>query len=612
MELFSPNENLSIGRIIEVKGPQIRVELEEDIDELNRLYAGEVYPIGQFGSIVKIHYRRKVLFAFVSRLRMVSEIEFEDERPVLPATQDARVLEANLFGGGYYHPPDRVDFNRGVHDYPLPQQKVYLTTSEELQLLYKGIHNTSGKQDSLIPIGEYVSSSKSECFANADKLFGHHSAILGSTGSGKSATVASMLHSLLEEYNGEDSDFSPKVVLIDPHGEYASAFENDAIIFNCSPEENSVANELKLPYWLMSGEELRELIIGKTEREATSQNNIVYKALEHSRLVEKSWIEETKEWEGEEVDDCDIDHPENHRLKEGTTQEQVQNFNRDKPHPFKLNEFENHIKQEQEMRVKHRKWEKKAPSKRSSYESILDKLKVLRNDPRRKFLMEEYSDDSPDLEEILQQFIGNPSELDDKPLRIVDISNMPNEIAGLLTSMIARLLFEYKTWQKAEERKKDPILTICEEAHKYVPRSGKAQYQAAQKSIKRIAKEGRKYGLGLMLVSQRPSDIDSTVLSQCNSWIVLRLTNESDQTHVKQFLPDNLQGLTSMLPALTRREGIFVGEAASIPSRIFIKELEDKKLPDSSDIKFIKGWENGPTTSDEIAKVTERWRNDNG
>ena len=140
-----------------------------------------------------------------------------------------------------------------------------------------------------------------------------------------------------------------------------------------------------------------------------------------------------------------------------------------------------------------------------------------------------------------------------------------------------------------------------------MPNHGEAQYKEAQEAIRRIAKEGRKYGLGLGLISQRPSDVESTVLSQCNSWIVLRLTNSSDQEHVAKFLPDSLSGLTKMLPALTRREAIFVGEAAALPSRIRIKELSESKLPDSNDISFSKGWLTDPVSNEMLDKIVDRW-----
>ena len=223
--------------------------------------------------------------------------------------------------------------------------------------------------------------------------------------------------------------------------------------------------------------------------------------------------------------------------------------------------------------------------------------------------MKEYSENSPELTAIIAQFVaavGGGAEQRD--IRVVDISGLPNEVAGPLTAVIARLLFQYKVWQTRAERERDPILIVCEEAHRYVPNQGQAEYQEAQQAVRRIAREGRKYGLGLMLVSQRPADIESTVLSQCNSWLILRLTNSADQEHVSRFLPDNLAGLTKLLPSLVRREAIFVGEAAAIPARIRIKELTKEQLPDSNDIRFADGWAQPPISTDEIEVVVKRWR----
>ena len=232
----------------------------------------------------------------------------------------------------------------------------------------------------------------------------------------------------------------------------------------------------------------------------------------------------------------------------------------------------------------------------------------MQTNPQLNFLLEEYSSKTtPKIASIIAQFVGLRDGVKENNIRVIDISGLPNEVAGLLTAIIARILFQYKLWQNKEERKKDPLLLVCEEAHRYVPNHGEAQYKEAQSAIRRIAKEGRKYGVGLMLVSQRPSDVESTVLSQCNSWIILRLTNSNDQNHVSSFLPDSLSGLIRILPSLTRREAVFVGEAAALPSRIRIRKLEKEQLPDSEDIDFVEGWSNKLLSDEDIEKVTNKW-----
>ncbi len=598
-ELFSTRSELRIGRIVEVNGNSLRIELDNDINELVRAVDGKNYPIGQVGSVIKIHFGRKILFAFVKLLRMRSEVVEDNQASQINPSDDARLLEADLFGQGTWsQSAGKLEFSRGVETYPLPLQNAYICLNCELESVYRGAeYNVSETSISpMVPIGNYVGSNNAVCRANIDKLFGHHFAILGSTGSGKSGTVASILHSILD-YEHDAQKLKPRVMIIDPHGEYAKAFGNSAAVYRAYNDAAATTVEgelLKLPYWLMSSDELRSLIIGKTEFEATSQNNIIYEGIAYARQELAGLVKDL----GDNPLGAAIPEREDE-----TTEEKLLNFDRDKPVPFKLSQFEKHIDKVQGRKVG--KTENLAASSgRDKVDSILKKLRILRANPQLSFLMEEYSETSPHLQTILNQFIGGTEE---KHIRIIDISGLPNEVAGPLTALISRLLFQYKLWQTKEERKKDPILFICEEAHRYVPNHGEAQYKEAQEAIRRIAKEGRKYGVGLGLISQRPSDVESTVLSQCNSWIVLRLTNSSDQEHVAKFLPDSLGGLTKMLPALTRREAIFVGEAAALPSRIRIQKLPDSKLPDSNDISFSEGWLNDPMSEDELNGIVNRW-----
>ncbi len=274
--------------------------------------------------------------------------------------------------------------------------------------------------------------------------------------------------------------------------------------------------------------------------------------------------EPSRDWVGNADSSIEPDEP---RPISAEAKEKIASFNRDLPSPFKLTEFENHIRLEQGVvwNGNGNKWKQKSPSDFKSHRSILDKLNVLKTDLRLGFLMREF-DGSGNLSDVIAQFVGETSADERRDIRIIDISGLPNEVAGPLAAVIARLLFQYKVWQTRQERERDPVFLVCEEAHRYVPNRGQAEYEAAQSAIRRIAKEGRKYGLGLMLVSQRPADVESPVLSQCNSWLILRLTNASDQEHVSRFLPDELAGLTRLLPSLVRREAVFIGKAAAIPA----------------------------------------------
>lgn len=601
MSPFLEASELVIGKVIEVSGTSIRVELDSGLSELSRVIDGRVCPIGQLASIVKIHYGRRLLFAYVRMLRMRSEVAAElGQMPIAPG-DDSRVLEADLFAEGVWNPANRkLAFSRGVESYPLPLQGVYLTTARELELIFTAAEHAAedAAVSPLVPIGEYVGGNGAVCRANLDRLFGQHCAVLGSTGSGKSGTVAAIIRSVLEHTTATGQTIRPRIVLIDPHNEYAAAFRDQATVLRpyagaaLQEPELAPVEALRLPYWLMTGDELRGLIIGKTEAEATSQNNIVYKALKHARMVTAGIVGALPpEPEGDFSS----------TLVAGKTEEDINGFDRDRPYRFNLNEFVKHIDQVQGR--KSGTTQKLSASDRKSIESILDKLSVLRTDPRLQFLMREDSSDS--LETSILQLTGAGA--NGSTLKLVDVSGVPNEVAGTLAAMICRLLFSYKVWQTKAQRIVDPLMIVCEEAHRYVPDRGEAQYREAQDAVRRIAKEGRKYGLGLMLVSQRPSDVESTVLSQCNSWVVLRLTNGRDQEHVSKFLPDSLAGITKILSSLARREAIFVGEAAALPARVRIRALEPNQLPDSNDISFVEGWSNAPLDMVTVEGITSRW-----
>lgn len=624
--MFRVVPELRIGSVVEVSGTSVRVELDGNPSELTRVYQGHVYSVGQIASLIKIHQGRQVLLARVKRLRMRSELADEDPEDIVP--EDSRILEADLFGEGNWTPSSgRFNFNRGIQNYPLPGQDAYLTTREELREIYAGAQRVQAdgleEEERLIDFGTYFGTESAPCKLDADKLFAQHSAVVGATGSGKSATVAALLNGLLEwETRDESEELRPRVVLIDPHGEYADAFGNRAIVYQAydshAATDDSDAHQLRLPIWVMGGEELRSIIIGKTEHAATSEDNIVRKALRHARLSFKGWIDTAQDWEDEEVTKPeDTDHPAEPRIEDDKYKDRIRDYNPDTPDPFSLDEFENHIYLEQALqrggRGTPKEWKRKSSGSHTrSIQSVLDKLRTLRADPRLRFLMSgrEPEDEGAELEDILLQFTGTPEGTDGADIRIIDLSGLPNEVAGPLTATVARLLFRYKTWQTREERRRDPILFACEEAHRYVPNKPEAEFKAAQSAIRRLAKEGRKYGIGVMLISQRPADVEETVLSQCNSWVVMRLTNPTDQDFVRRFVPDTFAGLTDLLPVLGRREALVLGTAAAMPARVQVRLLESDQLPDSHDVSFLEGWSRPPMEKEDIRDIIARWKDE--
>ncbi len=572
-----PIENLAIGKIIEVDGSHIVAELSPSVTELSRVYAGEVYPIGQFGSIVRVHFGRRIIYAFVGRLRMKAEYEAERGLPT-SASSDERIIEADLFGEGEWRSDissgdQTLKFDRGVATYPLPQQTLYLTPKSELRFIY------GNRGDAVIRLGEHVGSGGAPCFADLNELIGKHTAILGSTGAGKSGTVAAILHSILEK--GQESNYEkwhPKVVILDPHNEYGKAFQGHKRL---STDEDT----LSLPYWLLNLNETIDLLIGRTEYAATSQANIVKNALLTVREAAATTLDLN-------ADELTVDSPIPYELGD----------------PSELNEFgrgsDGDIYTEGLVgAINSQRPSNQNRSQHEEYNKILRKLDSLIKDERLSFMMKPWSGQSDEISDVLIQVMDQDSQL-----IVVDLSGIPNEIAGTASAALVRTLFSMKIWQRDDERHSTPMLLVCEEAHRYIPNSGEAQYEAAQDAIRRIAKEGRKYGIGLFLVSQRPSEVESTVLSQCNSWIVLRTSNESDRSHVRGILPDSLEGLTKMLSGLRRQEAIFVGQAAALPSRIMIRNLSEDKLPASHDIDFDKGWRNDAMSVCQLATIAERWR----
>ncbi len=575
----NPNEpisNLEIGAVIEVDGTHIVAELDPKISELTRVYGGIIYPIGQFSSIIKIHFGARLIFGYVGRLRMKSE--YEREKGLAPESGGtARIIEADLFGEGEWAVDNaewKLDFERGVTTFPLPQQKVYLTPRSELGFIYgEGTGPT-------ILLGEHVGSGGTPCYAEMNDLLGKHTAILGSTGAGKSGTVAAVLHSILDRGNdAQHSKWHPQIIVLDPHNEYGTAFPKHVRL--CTDEKSLI-----LPYWLLNMEETVSLFVGKTEEAATSQTNIIKNALITAR-------QEGAEKIGISPQDISVDSPVPYILG---NPEGLDNFGK-----------RNDTLDEEGFvgAVNRQRPTNKNQKDHEGFNKVLRKVASLCRDGRLGFMMQSWDGSADPLPSIVKQFIG-----DSDPIRIVDLSGVPNEVAGAASSAIARTLFSVKLWQTREEREKNPVLLVCEEAHRYVPNRGEAQYEAAQDAIRRLAKEGRKYGIGLMLVSQRPSEVEATVLSQCNSWIILRITNDSDRSHVQGILPDSLAGLTKVLSGLRRREAIFVGQAAVLPSRILIRDLvkDGKPLPRSQDIDFDKGWQSAPITDQHLAEVGKRWR----
>lgn len=538
---------LKIGRVVEVTGAKVVGELESSVDDLYRTYRSRRYAVGQVGSIVKIHAGDKLVFGVVTGLRM-TEASFDgpDNREGLGNASDARWLEIELFGEALRTGLAEGDFEfqRGVATYPLPGQGIFVTSVPELQRIYHKPEKPS------VLVGSLAQAAALPVYLLIDELLGKHFAVLGTTGSGKSCAVTVLLRSVL--------DVAPHahLILLDPHNEYPHAFRDQAEIID--------PTSLNLPHWLLNLEESIEVFVGRTEQAATSQANILKEAIIAARR-------EFSDSEPER-DKMTVDTPSPYKL--GTLVEEIE-----RSKPTQTSRQESHIK-------------------------ILNKIEALRNDLRFSFLIRPDDCVVDQLAAIVGQYLRIP--VSDKPLSIIDLSGIPSDVVDVVVSVLCRMIFDFAVWSPRPV--KVPIVLICEEAHRYAPRGDEAAFQPAIQALARIAKEGRKYGVGLGLVSQRPSELADSILSQCNTLIALRMSNEQDQNFLRRALPDSARSLVSVLPTLRTQEALVVGEGTVVPVRLRFRDLEHDRRPHSGDVSFTHTWANECVDSGHVEEVVRRWR----
>jgi hypothetical protein len=243
-------------------------------------------------------------------------------------------------------------------------------------------------------------------------------------------------------------------------------------------------------------------------------------------------------------------------------------------------------------------------SKTESHTKILNKIKLLRDDKRFEFLLLPESRVSDNLTKILSNLLRIPSA--GKPLSIINLSGVPSDVVDVVVSVLCRTIFDFSLWNNKRENL--PLLLVCEEAHRYAPRSDEAAFQPTKRALARIAKEGRKYGVGLALVTQRPSELSVSIVSQCNTIIALRMSNEQDQNFVRLALPDNVKSLVNVLSTLRTREALVVGEGTSVPVRLLFEDIPESKRPRSQDASFSKAWASEAGDATLVNEVVRRWR----
>ncbi|MES1985157.1 MAG: DUF87 domain-containing protein [Pseudomonadota bacterium] len=436
-------------------------------------------------------------------------------------------------------------FRRGVTRYPTPGTDVYPVSSSEMNQIYAADERAN------VQIGMVYPTKTTRAALYVDSMLGKHFALLGSTGTGKSTSAALILHRIC--------DLAPQghIVMVDPHGEYSAAFKTNGAIFD--------VNNLALPYWLMNFEEHCEVFVTSEGSDRTLDSDILAKCLLAARSK--------------------------NRLAEATGRLTV-----DSPIPYLLSDLTNILQNEMG------KLDKGTNS--LPYLRLKTKIDEIKSDPRYSFMFSGML-----VADTMQDFLAKIFRLpaDGKPISIIDVSAMPSDITSVVVSVLARLVFDYAIWARNEPQR--PILLVCEEAHRYIPSSKTGGGQAVRKILERIAKEGRKYGVSLGLITQRPSDLAEGVLSQCGTIIAMRLNNDRDQAFVKAAMPEGARGFLDSIPALRNRECIICGEGVAVPIRVALDDLEANKRPASSDPSFTEQWCESGGEHEILERTVTRWRN---
>ncbi|MCJ2178704.1 helicase HerA domain-containing protein [Novosphingobium album (ex Hu et al. 2023)] len=436
------------------------------------------------------------------------------------------------------------DFQRGVTNFPLAGDDIYPASNKDLACIF------STNNEPHIEIGTVHPTTDVRASLLYDKMLSRHFAVLGSTGSGKSTLVSLILHRIMEA--------APEghIVVIDPHGEYAAAFAETGQVYN--------VDNLELPYWMMNLEEHCEAFIPETEANREVDINVMAKCLLAARLRTS--------------------------VVEGFGEITV-----DSPVPYSEGDLVDALVDEMG------RLERQAELQ--TYMRLKLNIEQYFSDPRYRFMFDD-SLRQKSMTEFLKTLLRMPG--DGKPISILDLSGAPSQIVKVVVSLLSRIILDFAIWTPSHSRA--PMLFVCEEAQRYLPAVHPDKAMSAERQLERIAREGRKYGVALGIITQRPSELSTTALSQCGTIISLRLTNSYDQAQVQATLPEASRSLAQVLPALKNRECIIAGEGARVPARIRIDDVDLGIRPASNDPQFSKLWRHPIEGDEALEEVVQRWR----
>jgi len=558
-----------IGKTVAVLGDTITVLLDEfNSDEsgqesgvppsmsINHPSSSGPTPlmIGQPGSFVDVAIPTGSLLCMVTEIKMIESYSPSSE--VKSAAIDGEYLlpfpKRQLLVLAIGTLDNAGGFERGTDVLPTVGADVFAVPTETIEKVY-----TSYSQGNF-SIGKLSVLPNQEAKINLDTFLSRHGAIIGQTGSGKSWTVASFLQRI--------ADFEQSsVVLLDLHGEYEKAFGNYSTFVS--------AEQIELPYWLMNSEELIDMCVDRHESAAPNQ---IAKF--------KELLQEAKE-----------SHPENKDLN-------IPKITIDTPVYFSFGNIISKFERLDTEMVPGKTGTKQGPLF-GQFTRLLMRLQSRLNDKRYDLIFNPKTyNSSASMESLFRKMLGE--ETDPKKLVVLDLSPVPFEVRTSVISLILRCLFDFSYWYKRKNGKPYPLAVFADEAHSYL-NDADISHRQSRMSAERIAKEGRKYGISLTVISQRPREVSSTILSQCNSFLCLRISNPDDQSYVKNLLPDSIKGIIGILSTLRRGECVLLGDAVMMPTRIKITQPEPK--PDSNDVSFTIEWSK-PHSEIDVPKVLDMWR----
>ena len=541
-------QKVEIGRVMTVGSSTIQISINKRV-----IVKGQL-DLAQIGTILKVQTRKSTVVTMVSSLGIGA---VDDE-----GLNDGCLAQLNILGEITTNATTgQSKFFRGVRSFPVLNEAVYNMAPDDLEMIF------NKENEPCIEVGKLQQDSSIVAKVRTDDLLSKHFAIIGSTGSGKSCTVALVLQAILNQ--------SPEghIVLFDPHNEYSKSFGDRAEI---------ITNDtLDLPLWMFDFVESVELLTSDIEDQSREEQDVLHDViLTAKRLYDRA--QRSNDISSQvKLDDI-----------EGELQ-RATHITLDSPVPYRIRDV---VKL-----LDHEMGKLENSSNLGPYKRLKRRIATLTNDPRYKFIFKNQASPLP-IEDIVGRIFRLP--VAGKPISILDFSAIPSEALNIVVSVVSRLAFELATWSE----RKVPILLVCEEAHRYIPRDKSLGFHSTRRIIGRIAKEGRKYGVSLGIISQRPSELEPSTLSQCSTIFSMRLSNELDQNFVRAAVPDGAAELLSFLPSLGTAETMVFGESVNLPMRVVLNTLAEEYRPHSSSAKFTDLWNREMATPELMELVYNRWR----